>query len=148
MMFKQKKRQAVIAGCGKLGARIAMVLREYAYEVIIIDKDSESFHPVFDDVKLNTKTADACDCDALRAAGIAQADCFFAATGSDTLNAMLAQIAVIVFACPHVYARIEDDSLQYILNHPDIHMFCSSELIAEKFRLEHSLYLRTESRSK
>lgn len=139
MFWKQRKKYAVIAGCGKLGARIASSLQQNAYEVIILDTDKESFHRLPKNALLFTRTADACDSDALKAAGIEHADCFFAATGNDNLNAMLAQMAASIYKCREVYARIDDDSLKDILKQPNIHILCFIELILQEFEQEHFL---------
>ena len=136
MFEKLKKKQAVIAGCGKLGARIAIALQQNAYKVIIIDIAENHFQRLPYNLLIEKITADACDKDVLLYAGIEHADCFFAATGNDNLNAMLAQIAAL-YKCKNIYARIDDSSLRTILNQPSIHILCFSELLLHEFELEH-----------
>ena len=143
MFWKKRKQPAVSAGCGKLGARIAIALQQNAYEVTVIDVRRENFHRLPCDIRIKAIAADACDKDILLAAGIEHVDCFFAATGNDNLNAMLAQMAAAIYKCKDVYARIDDDSLKVILNQPNIHILCFSELILHEFEQEHFLQSST-----
>ncbi|MBP5458932.1 MAG: NAD-binding protein, partial [Clostridia bacterium] len=47
----------------------------------------------------------------LRRAHIEQADLFIAATGNDSRNNLLAQIACRIYNVPHVFARFDDANI-------------------------------------
>ena len=57
MFWKKRKQQAVIAGCGKLGARIAIALQQNAYEVTVIDVRRENFHRLPCDIRIKAIAA-------------------------------------------------------------------------------------------
>jgi trk system potassium uptake protein TrkA len=99
-------RRAVIIGCGRVGSHAAGVLSAGGAEVVIVDADANAFEalsPEFSGFKVE---GDASELAVLRRAGAEEADVLFAATESDTLNIMVAQIARERFGVATVVARV------------------------------------------
>lgn len=108
-------RRAVVGGCGRTGAEIAVALGEAGCEVTVLDTDPTAFErlaahsraaaaarrlrPLVADVTLESH---------LRAAGAQDADAFIAVVRTDAANALAAQIALHILRIPLVVCRIDD----------------------------------------
>jgi trk system potassium uptake protein TrkA len=100
--------KVVIMGCGRVGARLALLLEQDGHAVTIIDNDSYSFRRLSPDFKGAALIGNAIDEDVLRSAGIEEADAFIALTQGDNRNVMASQIAKHIFNVPRVVCRIYD----------------------------------------
>ncbi len=98
----------IIMGCGRVGARLALMLTEAGHEVTILDLKSSAFSRLGPDFKGTTMLGEARDQEVLRRAGIERADAFVAATQGDNRNIMASQIAQHVFGVKRVVTRIYD----------------------------------------
>lgn len=98
----------IIMGCGRVGAELAQLLDAEGHKVTIIDVDSGRFDELSPDFSGMAFLGDATDEEALRKAGMEQADAFVALTRDDERNAMAAQIAREIFNVPKVLCRIYD----------------------------------------
>jgi trk system potassium uptake protein TrkA len=98
----------VIMGCGRVGARIAILLDHGGHRVAMVDVDSRAFRRLPPDFKGDTVIGTGIDEDVLRMAGIEEADAFVAMTNGDNRNIMAAQVARHVFNVPEVICRIYD----------------------------------------
>jgi trk system potassium uptake protein TrkA len=98
----------VIMGCGRVGARVAILLDHGGHRVSVIDTESRSFRRLPDDFNGQTFIGTGIDEDVLREAGIEQADAFVAVTNGDNRNIMAAQVARHMFNIPTVVCRIYD----------------------------------------
>lgn len=100
---------AVIVGCGRVGAELAHALEERGFSVSIIDKDPTSFehrlHPGFHGKRLEGIGFDR---DILEEAGIKDAEIFVSATRGDNTNIVSARIAKEHYGVSHVAALIYD----------------------------------------
>lgn len=124
----------VIAGCGRVGARLASVLAEGGHDVVVIDRSRDAFvnlGSAFDGVTL---VGNAIDADVLREAGIADADGFAAVTSNDNVNIMCVQIARELFHVPRVVARAYDPQRQGVYQDFGIDTVCATELGALQLR--------------
>ncbi|MBI2909714.1 MAG: TrkA family potassium uptake protein [Chloroflexi bacterium] len=100
--------KVIIMGCGRVGARLATLLDEEGHQVTVMDMNNDSFRklpPTFGGVTL---MGNGIDQDALKRAGIEEADAFVSATQGDNRNVMAAQIAKHIFRVPKVVCRIYD----------------------------------------
>ncbi|MHB8574914.1 MAG: potassium channel family protein [Dehalococcoidia bacterium] len=101
--------KVVIMGCGRVGAELAMTLDKEGHHVTVLDINNDSFRrrlaADFGGVAL---VGNGIDVDALRRAGIEEADAFVAVTQGDNRNVMAAQIAQHIFSVPRVVCRIYD----------------------------------------
>jgi trk system potassium uptake protein TrkA len=100
--------KVLIMGCGRVGARLATLLDEDGHEVTVLDNDTYSFRRLPPSFGGNALFGNGIDEEALRKAGIEDADIFVALTQGDNRNAMSCQIAKQVFNVPRVLCRIYD----------------------------------------
>jgi len=98
----------IIMGCGRVGARLAVVLAAEGHTVTVLDIDPYSFRWLPQDFSGRSLIGDGTDQNVLRNAGIEEADAFVAVTQGDNRNVMAAQIAKHIFKVPKVACRIYD----------------------------------------
>ncbi len=98
----------LIMGCGRVGARLASLLDEDGHEVTILDNDTYSFRRLPPSFSGTALYGNGIDEEALKKAGIEEADLFVALTQGDNRNVMACQIAKHVFKVPRVVCRIYD----------------------------------------
>lgn len=98
----------IIMGCGRVGAQLAALLDRDGHKVTVLDVDKYSFRRLPDSFGGTALVGDGTDEDALRKAGIEDADVFVSVTQGDNRNVMAAQIAKHVFNVPKVVCRIYD----------------------------------------
>ena len=136
MTSKQKNnssdKKVVIVGCGNYGRRLAITLTESGKEVVIIDKSRAKLEAL-SQLSLNsdllvgflgdgTIAADLLEID------IGNSDLFIAATSSDSINALAAQKARLIFGVDEAICLMSDVSKQKlyeklgikIVNHTEI----------------------------
>ncbi|MDO8568155.1 MAG: TrkA family potassium uptake protein [Dehalococcoidales bacterium] len=100
--------KVIIMGCGRVGAKLAELLDADGHSVTILDTEAYSFRklpPTFRGIAL---IGNGIDEEALKRAGIEEADIFVALTQGDNRNIMAAQIAKHIFNVPRVVCRIYD----------------------------------------
>lgn len=110
MKFAQKK-SALIVGCGRLGGHIAEYLAGRGLHVTILDENPDSFRRLSESFGGLLLEGNGMDEDQLLRAGIDTADIFIAATGNDSRNNLLAQIANAVYSVPYIFARFDDANI-------------------------------------
>src|SRR3984893_12855320 len=98
----------IIMGCGRVGARLALMLSNAGHEVTIMDVKSSAFSRLGSDFKGSTILGNGIDQEVLRRAGIERADAFVAATQGDNRNIMASQIAKHMYGVKQVVTRIYD----------------------------------------
>jgi trk system potassium uptake protein len=99
---------AVILGCGRVGATLALMLEAAGHSVAVVDRNREAFRRLGRAFRGKTILGIGIDEDVLRKAGIERAGAFAATTSGDNSNIMSAQIAKIKYKVPRVIARIYD----------------------------------------
>ncbi len=115
MKFERKER-VIIVGCGRLGGRLATMLSDKGYQVVIIDNDANAFKKLpetFGGIQIK---ADAIDLETLKYVDIDDANMLVACTGNDNMNSLIAQIASRIFAVPNVYVRFEDADKEKLIS--------------------------------
>jgi trk system potassium uptake protein TrkA len=100
--------KAVIMGCGRVGARLAIMMDAEGHEVTVLDLESYSFRRLPSTFKGTAMVGNGLDEDTLKKAGIETADVFVSVTQGDNRNVMAAQIAKHIFNVPKVVCRIYD----------------------------------------
>ena len=96
-------------GCGRVGSELAKMLDKEGHDVRVMDTNSYQFTRYLPDSFGGRKiSGNGIDQDALRRAGIEQADAFVAVTRGDNRNVTAAQIAKHIFEVPRVVCRISD----------------------------------------
>lgn len=98
----------IIAGCGRVGAELAVTLAGGGHDVVVIDKDPAAFRRLPGDFAGRTLAGFAFDRPTLEAAGVRQAQAFIAVTSGDNSNIVSARTAKERFGVSHAIARIYD----------------------------------------
>lgn len=98
----------IIMGCGRVGAQLAELLDRDGHKVTVLDVEQYSFRRLPDNFGGTALVGDGTDEDALKEAGIEDADVFVSVTQGDNRNVMAAQIAKHIFNVPKVVCRIYD----------------------------------------
>lgn len=136
--------RVMIAGCGRLGANLAGSLSEHGYSVVVIDKDPHSFRKLPANFSGFEVEGDATDIDLLRESGIENVQIFLAATDSDNMNSMIAQIASRIFHTEKVYARLNDTDKEHLLDGYAIQTISPSRLSIHEFEKLSAIHLGGE----
>lgn len=100
--------RVIIVGCGRVGAFTAASLARHGHEVVVIDKDPDSFRLLPHGFTGRTILGYAFERPVLEEAGITEADALVAATSGDNTNAVVARVAKEVYRVPDVISRIYD----------------------------------------
>lgn len=100
--------KALVIGCGKFGVRVSEYLAWKNHDVVVVDSNSESFLALSKEFTGRTLCGVGYDKDILEQAGIATVDVVISCTSSDSLNAVVANIAKNVYHIPIVIARMYD----------------------------------------
>ena len=105
----------LIVGCGRVGSAIANSMLAEGHEVSVLDEDAEAIALLergqadsWEDSGGRFTVGTALEIDALREAGIEQADAFVASTDGDNTNLVIAQIAKRRFQVDRVVVRVLD----------------------------------------
>lgn len=128
--YNQRALRLLIVGCGRVGSQIAADMDRAGHQVVIVDRDPNSFsrasnRGVLDKgFKGEQIVGNGTDAEVLRRAGIEHSDGFVAVTEGDNRNIMAAQIAKHVFNVPHVVTRIYDPERAEAYEKLGIHTIC------------------------
>lgn len=98
----------IVVGCGRLGANLANTLSDLDGNVLIIDKDPESFRKLSPSYGGMTLTGDAANLQVLGDANIEKATTVVSVTNNDNINILVAQLAKELFHTDRVVARLYD----------------------------------------
>lgn len=128
----------IIMGCGRVGARLAGLLDIEGHQVTILDTNPYSFRRLPPEFNGTALLGNGTDEEALRKAGIEEADAFVAVTQGDNRNVMAAQIAMHIFNVPRVISRIYDPLRRQLYNSLGIEAISPTIIFAQmiKERLE------------
>ena len=123
--------KVVIMGCGRVGAQLAGLLDDDGHDVTILDTDSYSFRRLSPTFGGNALIGNGIDQEALKRAGIEDADVFVALTQGDNRNVMATQIAKHIFNVPRAICRIYDSLRQELYNTLGIETFSPTTIFAQ-----------------
>jgi trk system potassium uptake protein TrkA len=105
----------LIVGAGRVGSAIAKAMLSENHTVSVLDEDPEAIallergmQTSWEDAGGQFTVGTALEVDALREAGIEQADAFVASTDGDNTNLVIAQIAQKRFDIERVVVRVLD----------------------------------------
>jgi trk system potassium uptake protein TrkA len=128
--YNQRALKLMVVGCGRVGSQLAADMDRAGHEVVIVDRDPNSFSRASvrgvlgREFKGDQVIGNGTDADVLRRAGIEHADGFVAVTEGDNRNIMASQIAKHVFKVPHVVARIYDPERAEAYEKLGLHTIC------------------------
>ena len=123
--------KVIIMGCGRVGAQLAGLLDTDGHSVSILDTNAYSFRrlpPKFGGTAL---IGNGLDEEALKKAGIVEADAFVAVTQGDNRNVMAAQIAKHIFNVPKAICRIYDPLRQELYSTLDVETVSPTTIFAQ-----------------
>lgn len=128
--------KVVIMGCGRVGAWLARLLDADGHQVTVLDTDTYafrrlSFPGLLTEFKGAALVGNGIDEEALKRAGIEQADVFFALTQGDNRNIMASQIAKHIFQVPRVICRIYDPLRQELYSSLGLEAISPTAIFAE-----------------
>ena len=126
--------KVVIMGCGRVGAQLAGLLDSNGHSVTILDTDAYSFHRLPPTFKGTALVGNGLNEEALKKAGIEEADAFVAVTQGDNRNVMASQIAKHIFNVPRVICRIYDPLRQELYSTLGLEAFSPTTIFAQILR--------------
>ena len=100
--------KVLVVGCGQVGVRVSEYLCRKNHDVVVIDNNPEAFHALGEEFTGKTVCGVGFDKDVLQQAGIVTSDVVISCASSDSLNAVVANIAKNIYHVPTVIARIYD----------------------------------------
>ena len=124
--------RVAIAGAGNVGQSIARAVLSAGHKVLLIERQRSHYRPGLVP-EADWMLADACEVDALEAAGIQTADVVIAATGDDKVNLVFALLCKTEFAVRRVVARVNNPSNQWLFTQQwgvDVAVSTPSTLVA------------------
>ena len=130
----------LIVGAGRVGSAIARQTLAAGNEVSILDEDPLSHERL--DSGMDTTWEDAggrftvghgMEVDALREAGIEEAEVFIASTDGDNTNLTIAQLASKRYGVPKVIARVMDPARAEWYAEQGLHTICPTRYAIEMF---------------
>jgi trk system potassium uptake protein TrkA len=124
----------IIMGCGRVGARLAALLDEDGHNVTILDNDTYSFRRLPPSFGGTALFGNGVDEEALKKAGIEDADVFVALTQGDNRNVMACQVAKHIFKVPRVVCRIYDPLRDEMYNALGLETLSPTKVFAQLFR--------------
>lgn len=105
----------IVVGCGRVGAELCYHLFKSGHQIVVVDIDKEAFNRLHPDFRGRTLEGEGLAEGVLERAGIREADGLAAVTNSDTLNAVVAHAARIIYNVPNVVARNYDPNLRSVI---------------------------------
>ncbi len=97
--------KTLVVGCGRVGAELANRLFQQGHQVTVIDIVASAFDNLEPSFRGRILEGDVLAQDMLRRAGIETTDGLAAVTSSDTLNVVIAHVALTVYHVKNVVAR-------------------------------------------
>ena len=133
-VFKNKKQSpyTVIIGGGRLGANLANTLSEEGENVLILDKEKDSFRKLSSSFGGLAVEGDGTELDTLKAADVQRADTVVAVTNNDNINIMIAQMAQECFSVKKVISRLFDPERECVYQELGIDTICPAVLSANE----------------
>lgn len=104
-----------VVGCGRVGSELAFRLYRNGHKVVVLDQNRDALNGLPPEFRGRTIEGDVLAEQMLERAGITEADGLAAVTNSDTLNAVVAHIAHVVYKVPIVVARNYDPAMLPVL---------------------------------
>jgi len=128
--------KVVIMGCGRVGAQLAGLLDADGHEVTVLDNDTYSFRRLPPDFSGTALVGNGLDQEALKRAGIEEADAFVVVTQGDNRNVMAAQIAKHMFNVPRIICRIYDPLRRELYSTLGLEAFSPTTIFAQMLKEE------------
>ncbi len=122
----------IVVGCGRVGSQLAVFLAAEGHDVVVIDKNSESFRRLGTAFNGVTIKGFGFDEDILEQAGAKKANSLAAVTDLDNTNLMIAEVARRIFNIPKVVARLYNPEKEASYQQFGLDYVCGTTLVAGK----------------
>ncbi len=122
----------IIAGCGRVGSKLAHAVASKGHTVVIIDRDPQAFQRLEPEFQGRTLQGDVRDQNVLNRAGIEKADGFAAVTSIDEINLVAAHTAYDLYDVPNVVARVFDPVHSTAFKHAGLQTVIASSWTAHR----------------
>jgi len=124
----------IIVGCGRVGSELAQLLSNEGHNVVIIDKNQDSFERLGGTFNGLTLVGNGFDLTLLKQAGADRADALCAVTNGDNTNLISAQVAKKIFNIPKVFVRVYDPQRAHIYTALGLDIISGTILFASMLR--------------
>src|SRR5512140_2345517 len=122
----------IVVGCGRVGAELCYHLFKRGHQVVVVDIDRQAFNRLHPDFRGRTLEGEGLAEGVLERAGAREADGLAAVTNSDTLNAVVAHAARVIYNVPNVVARNYDPNLRSVIEAFGLQMVGSTSWGAQR----------------
>lgn len=130
----------LIVGAGRVGSRVAKRALAAGHDVSVLDEDPLSHERLdsgqqttWEDAGGRFTVGHAIEVDALRQAGIEEADVFIASTDGDNTNLVIAQIAQKRFEVDRVIVRVMDPARAEWYAEQGLFTICPTKAAIDEF---------------
>ncbi|GAB6099295.1 hypothetical protein JCM16358_11740 [Halanaerocella petrolearia] len=124
----------LVVGCGRTGSAIANLLSKEGEDVVVVDRDEESFNHLSAEFTGFTIIGDAAEIEVLKEAKLDKADVIIVTTNDDNVNSMIAQIASELYEIPKVVVRLIDPAKEVIYQDLDVITMSPTNLLVDNFK--------------
>lgn len=124
--------KTVVLGCGRLGAELAYRLYKRGHQVTVIDPQPESFNRLPPDFQGRTIAGDMLSRELMESADLAHTDSLAAVSDNDSVNAVVARVARLVYDIPNVVVRNYDPALRPVMETFGFQIISSSSWGAQR----------------
>ena len=122
----------IVVGCGRVGAELAYRLFQRGHQVTVIDYVSSAFANLPPDFRGRTIQGEVLNQQVLHRAGIEKADGLAMVTSSDTVNAVVAHAAKMVYGISNIIVRNYDPRWRSLYEHFGVQVVSSSSWGAQR----------------
>ncbi|HVV57513.1 MAG TPA: TrkA family potassium uptake protein [Gaiellaceae bacterium] len=123
--------KAIVIGCGRVGATVAIQLAASGWDVTAIDEKEDSLGRLGDSWTGGFVVGHGMDQQLLRDAGIEEADAVVVTTNGDNTNIVIAQVAQKHFQVPTVVVRILDPARAQFYAERGLRVVCPTSAAIE-----------------
>jgi trk/ktr system potassium uptake protein len=123
--------KAIVIGCGRVGATVALQLDASGWDVTAIDEKEDSLGRLGDSWTGGFVVGHGMDQQLLRDAGIEEADAVVVTTNGDNTNIVIAQVAQKHFQVPTVVVRILDPARAQFYAERGLRVVCPTSAAIE-----------------
>ena len=130
--------KVIIMGCGRVGAALAGMLDAEGHKVTILDVEPYSFRKLPAGFNGVAMVGSGLEEEALKKAGIEEADVFVTTTQGDNRNVLACQTAKHIYHVPKVVSRIYDPIREEMYRNLGLETVSPTKVVAEllKDRIE------------
>lgn len=128
----------IVVGCGRVGAELAYRLFQRGHQVTVIDYQSTAFTNLPPDFRGRTIQGEVLNQQVLHRAGIEKAEGLALVTSSDTVNAVVAHAAKVIYGISNIIVRNYDPRWRSLYEYFGLQIVSSSSWGAQ--RIEELLF--------